>query len=202
MEGSVYTIPMALFDFVPVILFGICGRLLMRDLYNKMSKGAFACLDLGVCVAFLAGFLKALYKLLIAANVGEYPLLNSLFLPLQSSGLMLTGLGILLMLVLRKKTAAAMAPLTIGFISMMVIGLGCMCAGLSVVAKKMKKGWLIPIFILCFFCYMGMGYLASRDVETAASNWIEQGVNCFGQILLLTGVGTLHRAGLREFKLS
>lgn len=201
MEGSVYTVPMALFDFVPVILFGIAGRLLMRGLYNKMRKGVFVCLDLGVCLAFLAGFLKALYKLLIALGVAEVPFLNSQFLPLQSTGLLLTGLSIVLMLVLKKKAAMAMAPLTLGFIGMMVLGLGCMCAGLSVVAKKMKKGWLIPIFILCFFCYMGMGYLASRGGDSAADNWIEQGVNCLGQILLLGGVGTLYRAGLREFKL-
>lgn len=202
MEGSVYTVPMALFDFIPVILFGICGRLLMRDLYNKMAKGVFACLDLGVCLAFLAGFLKALYKLLIALGVGKFPLLNNLFLPLQSSGLMLTGLAIVLMLAMGKKSAALMAPLTIGLIGMMVLGLGGMCAGLSVVAKKMKKGWLILIFVLCFFCYMGMGYLASRGGDTARDDWIEQGVNTVGQILLLTGVGTLHRAGLREFKLA
>ena len=60
MSESVYTVPMALFDFVPVILFGISAVLLMRDLYNKMPKGAFACLDGGTCIAFLAGFLKAL----------------------------------------------------------------------------------------------------------------------------------------------
>ena len=202
MEGYVYTVPMALFDYIPVILFGICGRLLMRGLYNKMAKGVFACLDLGVCLAFLAGFLKATYKLLIALGVGAFPLLNNLFLPLQSTGLLLAGLAIILMLVLKKKTAALMAPLTLGFISMMVLGLGGMCAGLSVVAKKMKKGWLIPIFILCFFCYMGMGYLASRGGDSAADNWIEQGVNCVGQILLLIGIGTLYRSGLREFKLS
>ena len=202
MEGYVYTVPMALFDFIPVILFGICGRLLMRDLYNKMSKGAFACLDLGICIAFLSGFMKALYKLLIALGVGDFPLLNTLFLPLQSSGLLLTGLGIVLMLVLRKRSAALMAPMTIGFISMMVVGLGAMCAGLSVVSAKMKKKALIPVFILCFFCYMGMGYLAAKKDGSAMMNWIEQGVNTVGQILLLIGVGSLHRAGLRDFKLA
>ena len=202
MEGSVYTVPMALFDFIPVILFGISGRLLMRGLYNKMSKGCFACLDLGVCAAFLAGFLKALYKLLIAAGVGEYPLLTRLFLPLQSFGLLLSGLSIVLMLTLRRKVTLAMAPMTIGFIGMMVLGLGGMCTGLSVVAKKMKKGWLIPVFVVCFFCYMGMGYLGARGGDSAADNWIEQGVNAVGQLLLLLGVSSLYRAGLREFKLS
>ena len=202
MEGYVFTVPMALTDYIPVFLFGISARLLMKDLYNKMAKGVFACLDVGVCVAFLAGFLKATYKLLIALGVGAFPLLNPLFLPLQSTGLLLTGLSIVLMLALRKKTAAlAMAPMTMGFIGMMVLGLGGMCAGLGVVAAKMKKKLLIPVFILCFVCYMGMGYLASDKDGSASSNWIEQGVNTVGQILLLLGVGSLHKAGLREYKL-
>ena len=201
MEGYVFTVPMALVDFIPVILFGISAVLLMRGLYNKMSKGTSACLGVGSCVAFLAGFLKALYKLLIALGVGVFEVLNDIFLPLQSSGLLLTGLAIVLMLALRKK-AALMAPLTFGFIGMMVLGLGGMCAGLSVVAVKMKKKALIAVFILCFFCYMGMGYLAAKKDGSAASNWIEQGVNTLGQILLLLGVSTLDKAGLREFRLS
>ena len=202
MEGFVYTVPMALTDFIPVLLFGVSARLLMRDLYNKMAKGVFACLDLGVCAAFLAGFLKALYKLLIALGVGEFALLNRLFLPLQSTGLLLTGLSVVLMLALRKKRAAlAMAPLTMGFIGMMVLGLGGLCAGLSVVAAKMKKKLLIVVFVLCFFCYMGMGYLAAAKDGSAASNWIAQGVNTVGQLLLLLGVGSLHKAGLRDYKL-
>lgn len=201
MEGYVFTVPMALADFVPVILFGISAVLLMRGLYNKMSKGTSACLGVGSCVAFLAGFLKALYKLLIALGVGAFEVLNDIFLPLQSSGLLLTGLAIVLMLALRKK-AALMAPLTGGFIGMMVLGLGGMCAGLSVIAAKMKKKALIAVFVLCFFCYMGMGYLAAKKDGSAASNWIEQGVNTLGQILLLLGVSTLDKAGLREFRLS
>ena len=201
MEGYVFTVPMALVDFIPVILFGISAVLLMRGLYNKMSKGTSACLGVGSCVAFLAGFLKALYKLLIALGVGAFEVLNDIFLPLQSSGLLLTGLAIVLMLALRKK-AALMAPLTGGFIGMMVLGLGGMCAGLSVIAAKMKKKALIAVFVLCFFCYMGMGYLAAKKDGSAASNWIEQGVNTLGQILLLLGVSTLDKAGLREFRLS
>lgn len=58
------------------------------------------------------------------------------------------------------------------------------------------------MFVLCFVCYMGMGYLASRDGSSAAMNWIEQGVNTLGQLLLLIGVSGLHRAGLRDYALS
>ena len=201
MEGYVFTVPMALTDFIPVVLFGISAVLLIRDLKNKMTKGTFVCLLFGGCVGFLAGFLKALYKLLIALRIGAFPLLNDVFLPLQSTGLLLTGLSVVLMLALRKK-AALMAPLTGGFIGMMVLGLGGMCAGLAVVAAKMGKKLLIPVFVLCFFCYMAMGYLASAKDGSAAMNWIEQGVNTIGQILLLLGVGTLHKAGLRAFSLT
>ena len=202
MEGFVFTVPMALCDYIPVVLFGISACLLCRDLKNKMTKGVFVTLEIGAIVAFLAGFFKATYKLLIAIGVGELAFLNDSFLPLQSSGLLLTGLALVLMLALRKRSAALMAPMTMGFISMMVLGLGGMCASLGIVSVKMKKKLLIPVFILCFFCYMGMGYLASKKDGSAASNWIEQGVNTLGQILLLLGVRNLDKAGLRDFKLN
>ena len=37
-----YSVSMALVDFIPVILFAVAAVMLQRDLYFKMSKGAFA----------------------------------------------------------------------------------------------------------------------------------------------------------------
>ena len=205
MELYDFSVPMGLADFVPVFLFGVAAVLLQRDLYNKMPKYAFACLAAGSIDAFLAGFFKALWKLLYALGVCDFHVLNTMFLPTQSLGLLLTGLGIVLMLTQRRQAALAVAPPlftgTLVFVSMMVLGLGGLCAGLSVVAARMKKKGLIPVFVLCFVCYMGMGYLASRGGNSAMDNWIEQGVNTLGQILLLVGVGSLHRAGLRDYQL-
>ena len=202
MEVYEFSVPMALADFIPVFLFGAAAVLMQRDLYSKMPKYAFACLAAGCVDAFLAGFLKALWKLLYALGVCDFHVLNTMFLPTQSLGLLLTGLGLVLMLTQRKKAALAVAPPlfsgTFVFVGMMVLGLGAICASLSVLAVKMKKKGLIPVFILCFFCYMGMGYLASRDDSSAAMNWIEQGVNSLGQLLLFSGVLSLHRAGLRD----
>ena len=199
------SVPMALTDFLPVFLFGISAVLMQRDLYSKMPKYAFACLAAGSVDAFVAGFLKALWKLLYALGVCDFHVLNTMFLPTQSLGLLLTGLGIILMLTQPKKAALAVAPPlftgTFVFVGMMVLGLGGMCAGLSVLAAKLKKKAMIPVFVLCFFCYMAMGYLASRDSASAAVNWAEQGVNTLGQLLLLTGVWVLHKAGLRDLKL-
>ena len=197
-----FTVPMALADFVPVFLFGISGVLMQRDLYNKMPKYAFACFAAGVVNIFMAGFLKALWKLLYAMGVCDFHVLNTMFLPTQSLGFLLAGLGILIMMGQRKKVMLAAAPPlfsgTFLFVGMMVLGLGAICGSLAVLAVRMKKKALVPVFFLCFLCYMSMGYLASRDSASVAMNWIEQGVNTLGQVLLLWGVLSLHKAGLRE----
>ena len=197
-----FSVPMALADFVPVALFAVAAVLMQRDLYNKMPKHAYACFAAGCVDVFLAGFLKALWKLLYAMNLCDFHVLNTMFLPVQSIGLLLTGFGLILMLTSRRSAALAVAPPvfagTFVFIAMMVAGLGAMCASLGIVAARMKKKGLIVLFVLTFLCYMAMGYLASRDGSSAAMNWIEQGVNTLGQALLLCGVVSLHRAGLRE----
>ena len=200
------SVPMALVDFIPVVLFAVSLVLLQRDLYNKMPKYAFACFAAGTINVFMAGLLKALWKTLYAAGVCDFQVLNTMFLPVNSLGFLLAGLGIILMFTGRKKALAVAAPVvfkgTVVFISMMVLGLGAVCACLSILAAKLKKKGLIVIFVLCFFVYMGMGYLGSREDNSAAANWIEQGVNTLGQLLMLIGVAGLHRAGLRDCKLA
>ncbi len=201
------TVSMAIVDFIPVALFAVAAVILQRDLYNKMPKYAFACFAAGTVDVFLAGFLKALWKLLYALEVCDFHVLNTMFMPTQSIGLLLAGLGILLMLTNRKKNLLAVAapPVFSGtfvFVAMMIFGLGSICGCLAALAKRMNRSRLIIVFLLAFVCYLAMGYLSSRDSTKASVNWIEQGVNTLGQILLLAGVLGLHRGGLRELKLA
>lgn len=202
-----FSIPMALVDYIPVIFFGITMILLQRDLYNKMYKGAYALFAAGTINVFCAGFLKATWKLLYAAGICDFQVLNTMFLPVQSIGFLLIGLGLVGMFCWQKRKAAALAvapPVFSGsmiFIMLMVLGLGCLCACLSIIAAKMKKKGVIALFVLAFVCYMGMGYMSSQDSTSAIVNWIEQGINCVGQGLMVWGVLILHKAGLKEFNL-
>ena len=98
-----YSIAMALVDFIPVICFAVGSVYLMRDLYNKMSKGAFALFAAGTIDVICAGALKALYKLLYAAGVCDFTPLNAMFFPVQSIGFLLAGLGLVAMLCHRQK---------------------------------------------------------------------------------------------------
>ena len=98
-----FTVPMALMDFVPVFFFGVTAVLLLRDLYNKMFKGAYALLAAGSVNVFLAGFCKALWKLLYAADICNFVALEEMFMPVNSLGLLFVGLSLIGMLCWKKK---------------------------------------------------------------------------------------------------
>ena len=199
-----FTIPMALMDFVPVLFFGITAVILLGDLYNKMGKGTFGLFAAGSFNVFLAGFCKALWKLLYAANICDYKALEEMFMPVNSIGLLCVGLSLVLMVCMGKKTVTlSVAPVAVTsslpFIAMMVVGLGGMCASLSIVAAKMKKGKVTILFILSFLCAMGMGAMSGMDVTQAWVNWAEQSINTVSQGCLMAGVILLHKAGLKTW---
>lgn len=202
-----FSVSMALVDYIPVIFFAVAAVVLMRDLYNKMSKGAFALFAAGTINIVCAGALKATYKLLYASGTCDFEALNAMFFPVQSIGFLLAGIGIIAMLCCRqsKKELLAVAPPvfsgTFVFVGLMVVGLGLMDAVLCVLSAKMKKPAVIVCFVLSFICSLCMGYLSSQDFAQASMNWIAEGVNVVGQGAFLAGVVLLHKNGLANFKL-
>ena len=200
-DGSV---PMALVDYIPVLFFGYAAILLQRDLYPHMCRSSFAMFAAGTINVFCAGFCKATWKLLYAAGIGDFTALNTMFLPVQSIGFLLIGIGMLGMFFKTKRTVLLAVPPVIKgtfvFIGMMVAGLGCMCGCLSVLAARMKKIPAIILFVLAFVGSLGMGYMSSHDSTSALINWIEQGINTVSQGCLLAGVVLLDKAGLRDLE--
>ena len=197
---------MGLMDFVPVAFFGVTAVILLQDLYNKMCKGAYALLAAGTINVFTAGFCKALWKLLYAAGICDFAALEHMFLPLNSLGLLLVGLSLIGMLCFKSKNVVALsaAPAVFSgsmvFIMMMVLGLGGICAVMSILAARMKKKGTIVLFVLSFVCAMGMGYMSSKDSTLAWVNWVEQSINTVSQLCLMIGTVKLHKAGLAEYK--
>ena len=201
-----FSVAMGLMDFVPVAFFGVTAVILLRDLYNKMFKGAYALLAAGTINVFTAGFCKALWKLLYAASICDFQPLEQMFLPLNSLGLLLVGLSLIGMLCWKRKDAIMLsaAPAVVSgslvFIMMMVVGLGGICAVMSILAARMKKKGTIVLFVLSFVFAMGMGYMSSQDSSLAWVNWVEQSINTVSQLCLMIGTITLHKAGLAEYK--
>jgi len=202
-----FSISMALVDYIPVIFFVTAAVILLRDLYNKMSKGAFALFSAGVIDVTVAGALKATWKLLYAAGACNFEALDHMFFPVQSIGFLLAGIGILAMLIHKQSKTALMAvapPILSGtflFVGLMVGGLGIMDTVLCILSAKLKKPWLIALFALSFVCSLCMGYLSSQNFAEASMNWIAEGVNVVGQGTFLVGVVLLHKNGLAALKL-
>lgn len=198
------TIPMALVDYIPVIFFAMSGMLLLRGLYKAMSKGAYALLAAGVLMIVCAGFFKATWKLLYAANICDFERLNQVFFPMHATGFVLAGLAMVSLLIFRQHKAYSVAAVpavfsgTMVFVGMMVLGAVGLCGSLAVIAKRMKKPAAVALFIVAFFFMMGMGYLSSKDFADPNMNWIAEGVNVVGQLALLLGVKTLMKAGLAD----
>lgn len=202
-----FSIPMALVDYIPVIFFAVAAVLLMRDLYNKMSKGAFALFAAGTIDIACAGALKATYKLLYASGVCDFQALDEMFFPVQSIGFLLAGIGMIALICWKqsKGTLLAVAPPvfsgTFVFVALMVAGLGMMDVALCIISAKMKKPALITFFVISFVCSLCMGYLSSQNFAQASMNWIAEGVNVVGQGALLAGVWLLHKNGLNQWQL-
>ena len=198
-----FTVPMALMDFVPVAFFAVGAAVLLGDLYGKLSRTGYILLAAGSVNVFLAGFCKALWKLLYAAKVCDFQALEEMFLPVNSIGLLLVGISMAMAVCGKRKNALlSVAPVPVSgslpFIAMMVVGLGGMCAGLSILAGRMQRKKTIALFVLSFVCAMAMGYMSGQDSTLAWVNWAEQSINTASQLCLMLGILALHKAGLKQ----
>lgn len=202
-----YTVPMALLDFVPVVFFIAASYLMLKDLYNKMSKGAYAMLCAGLFNVSTAGGAKALYKLLYALGICDFQALSAIFFPIQAFGFLLAGIAMVCLVSRRQgkgRLYAVVPPFFSGtmiFVGFMVLGLGGMDTGLSVIARRMKQNKAVPMFIVSFVCSLMMGYLSSKDFSKAYMNYIGELVNTVGQACLFLGMRTLDHAGLEDFQM-
>lgn len=129
-----------------------------------------------------------------------------MFFPVQALGFLLTGAGIILMFIRKKHLPVlSVAPVvwkgTFLFVGLMVVGLGCMNAGLCYLAAKLKKLGAIALYAVSFVCCLAMGYLSSRDFTQVSMNWIAQGINVVGQGCFLLGALSLKKAGLEKFSI-
>lgn len=195
------SVPMALVDYIPVVLYSISAVILQRYFYDRMSRGAFALLSAGMIMSIMAGLFKATWKLLFALEICDFDRLNKSFFPLQSVGFLLAGIALMLMVFARQKgtslhsAAPAVFAGTGVFIALMVLGLCGMFLGLSVEAKRRKKKSAMVLFIITFVFMLMMGYLSSKNFEKASMNWISEGVNVVGWSIFLMGSRILTGSG-------
>lgn len=209
-----YSIPMALFDLLPVFFFLAGTWTIAADMKQKMTLPAKILFVGGSGLVFLAGLLKALYKLIYSLGLGDPAWMSGQFFYNQALGFLLAGIGLTLAVMRLDKVSSSkggsgsgsgsgklysFVPIPVmALVGIMVAGLAALDASLCYLAAKLKKHSALILFIVSFFLCLGMGYLSSRNFEKSSMNWIAEGVNAAGQFAFLAGCRILHGAGLSE----
>lgn len=192
-----FSLIMALVDYIPVILFLMAMTTIIKDINHKLGTISKVMLYFGIFLIVTAGGFKATYKLLHALKIGDFTWMSNQFFSNQAFGFLLAGAGLITTLYKAERTTAYALPI-MALVGIMIFGLGAMDAGLCYISNKMKKRNALVCFIASFFLSIVMGYLSSKDFDKAFMNWIAQGVNILGQLLLYIGVTILHKAGLKQ----
>jgi len=196
---------MALVDFIPVMFFFAAAVLLLKDLYNKMVKGAYSLLAAGSIMVLIGGTYKALWKILYALAICDFPALDMSLFTFQGPGFMLVFAALAGMFTKKNKNNVilhtAAVPVFVSnmpFIILQIIGCTGVQGCLIAISVKMKKKLPVICFILAFIFMMGMGYLGAKFDDSSSMHWLAQCTNIISQGALYVGVLILHRAGLGE----
>lgn len=208
----------ALYDLIPVTLFLIGSIILLRCLYNKMVKGNYALLAAGGIMVFVAGFLKAVHKLIIGFTGYSYTILDRQFTSTQSIGFLLLFIAFIGMFTPynKKYTKVKVVALpafistaillstdglkefnsTMPFIVMMIIGAAGTLGMLVYISIRRKDVISAILFGLAIIFMVGMGYLSTKVTWTYT--WVAISVNIVYQALFMIGAIRLQKKGLGE----
>lgn len=199
------SVSMAVVDFIPVVFFFAATVLLLKDLYNKMVKGTYALLAAGSIMVLIGGIYKALWKILYALNICDFPALDTSLFTFQGPGFLLVFAALAGMFTKKNKNCvtlhSAAVPVVVSnmpFIVLQIIGCTGVQGSLIAVSVKMKKKLPVVCFILAFIFMMGMGYLGAKFDDSSSMHWLAQCTNIISQSALYVGVLLLHKAGLAK----
>lgn len=191
-----YSVIMALVDLIPVALFFVASMYLLETLKNLLEGWKDLVFKSGIMMIFIAGLLKAIWKIFAALGWFDFYPLNNMFLPLQAIGFIFVGCSLLAMAI-KEKRIYSVAPLTllpayggsVIFLALMTLGQALITTSLCLIAQKRGRKVCFVFFILSFVASMSMGGLAVLEGKLSVSlfNWIEELVNVTSQGSLLIG---------------
>ena len=218
-----YSLIMGIVDLLPVILFALAGCIIIKVMFNVLKKPFAVMLCSGVTLSLTAGLFKAIWKILLSLNICDFYPFNIMFMPTQSLGFVLMGVGLISLLFNKEKGNNAVAKLSfipllilagavpakqvdgnIAFIAMLVIGEIMIAITMSYIAVKNKNWICLVLFIISFICLMVMGAMkplsSKMDLSVTTANWIEESINIVAQATLLISCYLLNKKGFFAYK--
>lgn len=191
-----YTVPMAIFDFIPNIAFLVGAFFLVKIALIGKGQPCSRMVMAGALLVALGGILKATWKLLYAASIADIHFLGELQFILLTPGFF--GLLIAIILLARKQAnnrqiaAFAIAPWKLPLLFVMTITSLGAYGILTYISFRRKIPYAAIGFILAFIGVLLMGGLASQP-QTVSLQWIEQSINSIANIGFAIGCILLYR---------
>ena len=93
-----YSLIMGIVDLIAVIVFALAGCILIKVMFNVLRKPFAVLLCSGVTLSLTAGIFKAIWKILLSLNICDFYPFDVMFMPTQSLGFVLMGIGLLSLL--------------------------------------------------------------------------------------------------------
>lgn len=215
-----FSLPMAIVDIIPVVLYAVAMYKLAGALYNKMKPLEFALLSSGAVLCVASAVSRLIWKFLLAFRVCDFTTLAEAFYPMQSCAFILMCLGLQKMFISEKKqlnlncsvlpcmivlAAAAEDMLPVysshmPFIIVTTIFTAYFNVLLGLITVRVGRKIGILYLVLEFIGFMSMGYIGSRSGVSTSSvyHWIAEFCNIFAEGFLLITVNTMIRGGLRD----
>ncbi|MBW6474322.1 MAG: hypothetical protein K0B14_14445 [Anaerolineaceae bacterium] len=175
-----YTIPMAIFDFLPNIAFLVGAFFLVKIAVLVRGRPCSRMVMAGALLVALGGILKATWKFLYAANIADIHLFSELQFILLAPGFF--GLLIAVIYLARNQAknshfaAFAIAPWKLPLLFVMTITSLGAYGILTYLSFRGKVPMAAIGFIFAFVGVLLMGGLASQP-QTVSLQWIEQSIN-------------------------
>jgi len=204
------SIPMALLDLVPVILFLLTNLKLMGSLYNKMTRKTYALFSGGALLLFAGALCKILWKFLYALGICDYPMLSECFFPIQPIGFIFMDIALTKMLKDCRKSkketnptvlnAATMPVITtkVPFLILTFFTMTYYYINLSIISAKTKQKKPIILIVLSYLGMMGNCFIGTITDGSPIYHWIAEFTHVFAQVCLLWGTVMLCNSGLKE----
>lgn len=194
--NETYSIGLALLDFVPNIAFLVGAFFLVKIALLVRGTKCSRMVMAGSLLIALGGILKATWKLLYAANVGDYQLMSQAQFVLVAPGFLAILMAVIIMA--RKPAKVGLPMLALAGWKMPFLFVMTLCSlgaqGILAYISFQRKAKLAAAgFIIAFMGLLAMGGLASAE-QTVAMQWIEESINSMGQIGFALGSIFLYKS--------
>jgi len=199
-----YSLKLCLFDFVPNLAFLVGAIFLVRAARLARGRRCAWLVASGSLLIFLGGMLKAIWKLLLTTGVGDVRLLSEVQFVLLAPGFLLLFIGVLVWargdrLGARASGRPVLPAMAVWKIPFLAVTTLCSVGAYGLLAYiAFRRGARLAgaLFIVALLGLLAMSGMAGGG-QSVARQWIEEGINSFGQIVFALGSYLLHRTSGR-----